>query len=164
MKINAKVQAALNRQIHAELYSSYLYLAMSSYCESRNLPGFARWLAAQSEEERGHAMKLYGHLHARGGEVRLEAIEAPPPTYRTLEEVFTLVVEHEEEITRKIDDLYALATSEKDYPAQIVLQWFVTEQVEEVATAMQMLERIQLVGEGSQGLLFLDRMAGERGA
>jgi ferritin len=160
--ISDKMQTALNDQIGAELYSSYLYLAMASYCESRNLHGFAHWLTMQSTEEREHAMKLVKHLQERGGTVRFDAVEAPPSDFRSVEDVFTRVLDHERKITGRIHEIFALARKENDYASEAMLQWFVSEQVEEEANASELLEILRTIGEKSQGLYYLDSRAGKR--
>ena len=160
--ISDKMQAALNEQIGAELQSSYLYLAMASYCESRNLHGFAHWLTMQSTEEREHAMKIVKHLLERGGSVRFGALDAPPSEFKSVEDIFTRVVDHERGITKRIHDLYALAQKENDFASQVMLQWFVSEQVEEEASATELLEILRTIGEKTQGLYYLDSRAGKR--
>ena len=106
--ISEKMQAAINQQLNEELYSSYLYLSMAAYCESRNLKGFASWLTLQNDEERSHAMKFFQYLNDRGGRVRLQAIAEPPSEFQSLEDIFAQVAEHEAAVSRKINDLYAL--------------------------------------------------------
>lgn len=161
--ISSKMHEAFNAQINAELYSAYLYMSMASYCEVKNFKGFAHWLNVQGEEERVHAGKLITHLHDRGVSIRLRAIEAPPHDFESMESLFSSALGHEEEIARKINELYAMAVDERDYPAQVLLQWFITEQVEEIATASEMVENIRRVGENRQGMFLLDRDAANRG-
>ena len=129
--INKPMQDAMNDQINRELYSSYLYLSMAAYLEDRNLPGFAHWMRVQEAEERGHAMKLYDFMVERGGRVMLKAIDAPKTEWNSTLELAEEVAAHEAKITASINALYELAFKEKDYPTQIMLQWFITEQVEE---------------------------------
>lgn len=160
--INTKVQEAINDQIQAELYSAYLYLAMSAYCEEQNLKGFAHWLKGQHDEETSHAYKFMEHLQDRGGKVVLKAIEAPGTEFGTPVAVFEKVLAHEKYVTERIHKLYELALAEKDYAAQILLQWFITEQVEEEATASAILEKIKMIPEKSGGLFYLDKELGKR--
>lgn len=161
--ISEKVQDALNQQIKNELYSSYLYLAMSAHFESASLPGFAHWMQVQSGEEYKHAMKFYGYIVERGGRVVLEAIEKPPTEYKTPLDVMERVLEHEKKVTGMIHSLYELAVKEKDYPAQVMLHWFITEQVEEEKSASDIIDLLKNVGDSTAGLVMVDhQLAGRK--
>ncbi|MDU2064199.1 MAG: ferritin [Sporomusaceae bacterium] len=162
--INEKVQNAFNKQIQKEFYSAYLYLAMSAYSEEKNLKGFAHWLKVQYEEERAHALKLMDYLSERGGKVLLEALEAPEHDFGSPVETFEAVVKHEQSITESINKLYEVALKEKDYAAQIFLQWYITEQVEEEASATAVLERLKTVGDKGSAILYIDKELGKRAA
>ncbi len=155
--LNKTIQDAMNEQIKNELYSAYLYLSMSAYCESINLAGFAHWMRVQAQEEVGHAVKFYGFIHDRGGRVVLQAIDQPPVEFQSPLDVFEKTLEHEQKVTAMIHDLYTLAVQEKDYASQIFLQWFVTEQVEEEDNASQIVETLEMIGDNRQSLLMLDR-------
>jgi len=155
---------AINEQIKQELYSSYLYLAMSADCETKNLPGFARWLKVQSQEENSHAMKLYDYVHERGGRVMLCGIDQPPAEFKSPIELFKQVLEHEKKITGLINHLHELALRENDYATQIELQWFIKEQVEEEKNATDIVEQLKLVQDHPMGILMMDRQLGSRGA
>ena len=156
------VQDGINQQINDELYSSYLYLAMSAYCEEMQFTGCARWLRVQSEEEYGHAMKLYDFLIARQGKVSLKAIAEPPTDFASLPAVFEEVLKHEQSVTRSIDALYELAAKEKAFSTLIELEWFVTEQVEEEKTSREIVHKFDLVKDDSASMLELDRELGQR--
>ncbi len=160
--ISKTMQDALNDQIQKEYYSSYLYLAMSAYCEAQNLPGMAKWMRLQSQEEHTHAMKLFEHMVDRGGRVRLGAIQQPAEEYQSPLRLFEQVYTHEQHVTASIHQLYALAGKENDYPAQVALQWFVTEQVEEEKNALAVVEQLKAVGESKTSLMLLDRHLGKR--
>jgi ferritin len=162
--ISKTMQSALNKQINAEMYSSYLYLAMATYCTEENLEGFANWLRVQSREEWGHAMKFYGYVHDSSGHVDLQEIEKPSENYKSPMDIFNHVLSHEKDVTAMIDKLYELALKEKDYPSQIMLQWFITEQVEEERTAQLIVDKLKLIGESIPGLLYLDKDLGKRAA
>ena len=155
--ISAKLQKAVNNQIQAEMYSANLYLAMSGYCTSKGLKGFANWLRVQYQEETMHALKFVDYILARGGELELKAIDAVPVDFGTPVEVFEKILAHEEHVTSLINKLHEVAVDEKDVAAQIFLQWFVTEQVEEEATASEVLEQLKMVGDKSSGLFYLDK-------
>jgi ferritin len=162
--LSKTIQDAMNEQIKNELYSAYLYLSMSAYCEAANLPGFAHWMRVQAQEEEAHAMKFYDFIYERGGRVVLQAIDQPPVEFQSPLHVFEQTLEHEQKVTAMIHDLYALAVQEKDYASQAFLQWFVTEQVEEEGSATQILETLKMIGDKGQALIMLDRELGKRGA
>ncbi|MCX8063522.1 MAG: ferritin, partial [Anaerolineales bacterium] len=138
------MQDAMNEQIKNELYSAYLYLSMAAHFESKTLSGFANWLRIQAEEELGHAMKFYNFILERGGTVSLKAIDQPPSSWNSNLEAFEQVLAHEQKVTKLINDLYELALKEKDYPSQVMLQWFIEEQVEEEKNATEIIEKLKL--------------------
>ena len=162
MELSKKMQDALNEQIKEELASAYIYLSMAAYCESINLGGFAHWMQKQTAEEMEHAMKLYGFIHDRGGRVILEAIDQPPAEFDGPTDVFKKTLAHEQYITGRIHDLYAMAVKEDDYASLSTLQWFVDEQVEEEKTATDILNTLEMTGEKGQGLIMLDRYLAQR--
>jgi ferritin len=163
MELSKRMQDALNEQIKEELASAYIYLSMAAYCESINLPGFAHWMRAQTQEEMEHAMKFFEYVHDRGGRVVLEAIDQPPAEFEGPTAVFEKTLEHEQYITGRIHNLYALAVEENDYASFSVLQWFVDEQVEEENGATEILELLKMIGDKGQGLIMLDRQLARRG-
>ncbi|MCS6907832.1 MAG: ferritin [Anaerolineales bacterium] len=156
------MQDAMNEQIKNELYSAYLYLSMAAHYESKNLSGFANWLRVQAQEELGHAMRFYNFILERGGTVTLKAIDQPPSSWDSNLEAFQQVLAHEQKVTKNIHDLYALAVQEKDYPSQVMLQWFVDEQVEEEKSATEIIEKLKLIGDHGGALLMLDHELGQR--
>lgn len=160
--ITEKVQNALNKQINAELYSSYLYLSMSSFFESGNLKGFANWMRIQAQEELVHAMKFYDHVMERGGKVILTSIEGPPTQWESAFSIFEHVFRHEQKVTGLINGLVDLAISEKDHATNNFLQWFVNEQVEEEASADEIVKELKLIGDSPDAMFFLDRELGRR--
>ena len=160
--INKPMQDAMNDQINRELYSSYLYLSMAAYLEDRNLPGFAHWMRVQEAEERGHAMKLYDFMVERGGRVMLNAIDAPKAEWNSTLELAEEVAAHEAKITASINALYELALKEKDYPTQIMLQWFITEQVEEEKNAAEIVANLKLIEDRGTAVLMLDHRLAKR--
>jgi ferritin len=164
MMISQKIQDAINTQINREQYSAQLYVAMSAHCESKSFRGFGHWLRVQAQEETLHAMKLVSFLLDRGGRLELKAIAAPPKEFGTITEVFGKILEHEREITGTINALFELSRAEKDYPSEITLQWYVTEQVEEEANVGQILDQLRAVGEQGGGIWYLDSKMGKRTA
>jgi ferritin len=162
--LSKTLQDALNTQIKHEFFSSYLYLAMSSYFESQSLLGFAKWMRIQSEEEHGHAMRLFDFVHDRGGSVELQALEQPRGEFAAPLDVFQQALEHERFITAQIHQLYALAVREKDYPTQVHLQWFIDEQVEEEKNASDIVDQLRIAGNDGAAILLLDHNLGQRQA
>ena len=162
MSTTTVVLEALNQQINAELGASYEYLAMSAWCRSQNLLGTAKWLRLQSQEEYGHAMKLYDFVLDRGGEVSLKAMAAPLQKYASLHDVFERVSKQEQAVSGQIDSLYDLAFREKAFSATVELQWFLTEQVEEERSAREILAKLKLIANDPAALLDFDRDLGNR--
>jgi ferritin len=160
--LSEKMQEALNAQLNAELYSSYLYLAMAAYFEASNLPGFGRWMKVQGREEMAHGMKFYEHINDRRGRVALRAVEAPPLEWKSPLAAFEDAYKHEQKVTGLIANLVKVAASENDVAAGIFLQWFVTEQVEEEKSADEVVQKLKRIGDSPQGLLLLDRELGQR--
>jgi ferritin len=160
--ISDKMQKALNEQINAEIFSSYLYLSMAAYFEAENWSGFASWMKVQSGEEYGHAMKIFKYITDVEGVVTLGAIEKPKSKWKSPVEAFEEAYKHELYITDCINKLVALANQEKDYAAGLMLNYFVTEQVEEVANASQIVNKFKLIGDNKSSLFFLDRELGMR--
>jgi ferritin len=161
--ISPAMIAALNEQIKHEYFSSYLYLAMSAYCEEQNLSGFAHWMRIQADEERGHAMKLFDYIQSLGVRVELKSIEQPPREFGSPRELFQKVLAHERMITSRIHALYEQARAEKDYRTEIMLQWFISEQVEEEKNALDILTRIEQVEERMSAVLWIDKELKKRG-
>jgi ferritin len=160
--ISKKMQEALNGQLNAELYSSYLYLSMAAYFLSLNLGGFANWMRVQAQEEDMHAMKFYNFINERGGRVLLKPIDGPQTEWDSPLAAFEAVLEHEQTVTGLINDLVELALVEHDHATNIFLQWFVTEQVEEEDSANDVIQQIKMVGEAEGGLFMLDRELAQR--
>ncbi|QQS37399.1 MAG: ferritin [Ignavibacteriales bacterium] len=160
--IKDKVQKALNKQLNDELQASYLYLSMSSHFEAQSLEGFSKWLRLQSQEEYGHAMKIYDFLHQAGANVELKQINTPKAKWKSFLEVFQDVYDSEKKVTASIYGIVDLAMAEKDHAVTNFLQWFVSEQVEEESTALRIIERMKLLGDTKNGIYLLDREMGMR--
>jgi ferritin len=160
--LTEKMQNALNGQLNAELYSSYLYLSMNAYFKSVNLDGFANWMYYQAQEELTHAMKFYDFIIQRGEKVQLMRVEAPPTKWDSPLAVFEATLEHERKVTGLINDLVEIANAERDHATHIFLQWFVSEQVEEEENVGGVLEQLKLVGEAKGGLFMIDRELAKR--
>ena len=160
--ISQKMQDAINKQINAELYSSYLYLSMSAWATTENLKGSAVWLATQSKEETSHGMKMYHYVMERGGKILLTDIKCPEQKWASLADCFKTVYDHELKVTQMINELMKLAMDEKDMATQIFLQWFITEQVEEEANAVEVLDTLKMIGDSKGSLYMLDKKLGKR--
>ena len=160
--IGKNMQDAMNEQINKELFSSYLYLSMAAYFEDKSLPGFANWMRVQADEEREHAMKFYDFILERGGKVQLKAIDAPKTEWSSTMEVVEEVAAHEAKVTASINDLYELALKEKDYPTQVMLQWFIAEQVEEEKNAAEIVASLKMIEARETAVLQLDHRLSKR--
>ena len=160
--IGKKMTEALNLQMNREFFNARLYLSMAAYFESLNMPGAAQWMAAQAQEETGHAMRLYEHLRERGARIVIGAIEAPPTQWDSPLAAFEAAYAHECQVSRQFDEYWNLAQTEKDNATIIFLQWFIKEQVEEEASVDAIVQKIKMIGDHKGGLFMLDRMLGER--
>ncbi len=160
--LSKKLESELNKQLNAELYSAYLYLSMAAYYESKNLKGFANWMNVQAQEEQVHGMKIYDYINGRGGRVQLAVIEAPPVEWNSVVDVFDNVYSHEQKVTGLINNLVNIATEEKDHATVNFLQWFVAEQVEEEASASEVLEQLKFIDGKGSGIFMLDRELKQR--
>jgi len=152
----------INVQINKEMYSGYLYLAMAAHFQAENLPGFASWMRTQAGEELEHAMRFFDFLVEVGEQVELDAIEKPDSEFADPVKVFEQVLEHEQYVTSRINLLYKLALEANEYPSQMMLQWFINEQVEEEANATAILEMLKISGAKGNGLLLIDRQLAQR--
>lgn len=157
-----KVIEAVNEQIREEFESAYLYLAMSVRYEGLNLRGAASWMRMQAQEEVAHAMKFFDFLVRRGAEPVLEALAKPEVTFARPIDGFEAGLAHERHITDCIHRLYDLAVAERDYPLQMLLHWFIEEQVEEEETAEEIINQLRMAGDSGEGLLLIDRELGQR--
>ncbi|MFN8559029.1 MAG: ferritin [Dehalococcoidia bacterium] len=162
--LSAALQDAVNRQITHEFAASYLYLAMSAWCETRNLRGFAHWFRVQSEEERTHGLKLFDIVLARGGQVALSPIEAPVAAYESPLDVMQRALAHEQAVTAMFQEIYELAVKDNDFTTQTQLQWFLTEQVEEEQITGTIVDQLKLIGSQGAALYLLDRELAARAA
>lgn len=160
--INKKIEEALNAQINEEMFSAYLYMAMSAYLKSINLNGSSKWMEIQVQEELLHAKKIYDFIYNRGGEVVLEQINKPKTKWNSLINVFEEAYDHEQHITARISDLLKLSLEENDFATNSFLQWFITEQVEEEANVDDIVNQLKLIGKNEGALFMFDRELGSR--
>ncbi|MCE2421891.1 MAG: ferritin [Gemmatimonadetes bacterium] len=150
------IQTALNEQIRHEFTAAYLYLGMMAWFETRSLPGFGHWMRLQAQEELAHAMKLVDFVLDRGGKVELGDVAAPGIDFESPHAVMKAALEHERRVTGLINRVYALASAKNDYPAQVLMQWFVAEQVEEEKNAGEIADQLAFAGDSASAILVLD--------
>lgn len=160
--MNQKLAKALNEQVIFELNSAYLYLSLSLAMADVRFKGFSSWLRLQYQEEMEHAFKFIDYLASRGesvtlGDIKAKAVEVTEPL-----KVANMVLAHEQLITGKINDLYALAIEEKDYATMNFLNWFITEQVEEEENARDLVDEFTFAGESTSSQYLVDARLGER--
>jgi ferritin len=156
------IENALNAQINKEMFSCNLYLAMAAWFDSANLDGFAHWMRAQAREEWGHAMKLVGYVGQAGGRVKVLALAEPQFEWASPLEAYKAAYGHECGISASINELYELATSEKDWATAETLRWFISEQVEEEASADHFVKMLEMAKDNIGGIMLLDRAAAAR--
>jgi ferritin len=154
--LSEKMAAELNKQVQYELYSGHLYLAMAAYCDSKDLEGFANFFIVQEQEERFHAMKIYRYIVDQGNDVKIFGLDEPGGEYESMEHLFDSSWKHEQFVSRRFNELMALAKEENDFATQNFLQWFIGEQVEEEAGMLSILKKIQLVEGKGHGMLMID--------
>ena len=162
--MDKKIEKAFNEHLNAEFFSSYLYLSMANYFATENLEGMSSWMQVQEGEERMHAMKFVDFINDRGGRVVLDQIDKPQTQWESPLAAFRDAYEHECLISRKINELGDMAIEAGDHAASTFLQWFVTEQVEEEATAQAIVGKLELVDGNSMGLMMIDQQLGLRTA
>ena len=160
--IGQRMQKAMNEQVMHETFSAYLYASMAAYFHARGLDGMAQWMKAQAQEELGHALRFFNHVNERGGRVELLAIEKPQAEWDSPLAAYKAALAHEEFITGRIDELAKIADEENDRAAGILLQWFVSEQVEEEDSVSKVIDMLEIAGEKGPGLLLADRELGQR--
>ncbi len=157
MKLNKKVEELLNKQINAEFWSAYLYLSMSAYYQAKGLKGFANWMKIQCQEELTHGNKIFDYINERGGRVILQPIAKVETDWKDNVHVFTDTYEHECKVTELIHNCVNMAIEVKDHATVNMLQWFVNEQVEEEATALELLDHLKMIGESGTAIYMLDK-------
>lgn len=155
--LNKKVEDALNAQINAEFWSAYLYLSMSMHFANQGYSGIANWFMIQFKEEQDHATIFMNYINSRDGKVMLEPIAAVETEWESPLAAFKATLAHEQKVTSLINDIYAVATAERDYASQNMLQWFIKEQVEEEETAREYIDALEKIGDNGYGLYMFDK-------
>lgn len=162
--LSVKLEEALNEQLNFEVYSGYIYLSMSAWLSGKNLNGMAHWMQLQYNEELMHAMKIFAYINDRGGKVVLKAIQQPQTDWKSVLDVFETAYRHEQSVTGRFGDLTDLALSERDHVTNVLLQWFINEQIEEEASVKEIADQIAMAGESRESLFMLDREMAQRQA
>lgn len=152
----------LNEQLNHELQSAYLYYAMAAYFESINLKGFANWMVIQAQEELSHVARFYAFINDRGARVSFAAVSEPQQDWDSAMDVMVSTYEHECQVSELINETVSLAIAENDHATNTFLQWFVAEQVEEEATADDIVQKLKLIGDNSSGLFMMDTELSKR--
>ena len=147
MRISKKLADMMNTQFGNEMGAAMQYTQIAAYFDARSLPKFAEFFYAQATEEQEHAMKFLHYLLEIGAEVNIPAIEAPVYEIADTAASFKMSLDWENEVTAQVYALMDVAMEERDYAAQAFLQWFITEQVEEVSTMETLLDVVERVGE-----------------
>ena len=156
------LQDAMNEQVKNEFYSAHVYLSMSSWFEAQSLPGFAKWMRVQYQEELTHGLKIFDFISDRDGRALVYGFDTPPADWKSPLNVFENSYAHEQKVTAMINNLYTLAVKENDYPTIVLLQWFISEQVEEEKNAKLIVDQLRMAGDNVTALLLLDREMGAR--
>lgn len=160
--ISKKMQEAINAQINAEMWSAYLYLAMSMDATDKGIKGVAHWFRKQYEEEMEHAFKFVAYLEAQMARVELKPIEKFQTSWKNVAEMFDQTLEHEKKVTSLIHNLCDLAAKEKDYATSNLLQWYVNEQVEEEASAQEIIDTLKCIGTDKAAFYMFDKGMSKR--
>jgi ferritin len=151
--IKESLVKALSDQVNAEYYSAYLYLAMSAYADRAGFKGIANWLFVQTQEEMAHGTHMYRYILERGGTPVFGDIKTPEISFGNIKEVFEKVLSHERIVTERINKIATLAQQEQDHATYAFIFWYVNEQVEEEASAEELIAKVSLAGDNS-GLLY----------
>lgn len=157
--LSKRMEEILNLQVGKEAYASALYLAMASWAESKGYEGISGWFYAQSEEERVHQLKFLRYINERGGHGIVPLVDQPPMVFNNVKAVFEASLEHEQMVTRAINDIVGLALEEKDFTTHHWIQWFVQEQLEEESSVQRILDKLKMLGEHNMYLFDRDIMS-----
>ncbi len=155
--ISKKLHDAINAQINAELWSAYLYLAMSLDAETKGYKGVANWFFVQFQEEQDHARIFMNYLNSVDAKVTLSPIDEVPATWDNVLAMFKQTLEHEKKVTALINNLAAIANDDRDFASINRLVWFIDEQVEEEENARDMITAVEAVEDNKYGMYMLDK-------
>ncbi|MDY0292076.1 MAG: ferritin [Desulfuromonadaceae bacterium] len=162
--LSQTLNKALNAQIAYENYSAFIYKAMQAYFEAEDLAGMANWMNLQYQEELSHAEKIFRFVCDAGGRVEILGMDTPTNEYTSPLQVFESALKHEQKVTQRINELMEQAQDEKNHAAQIFLQWFVTEQVEEEASVGEIISKLKRIKDDGRGLMMVDQELAKRTA
>jgi ferritin len=153
---------SLNGQLQKEFHSAYIYLGLSAYASDKGYNGSASWFMIQYQEEMAHGMKLYNYLNSHGAKIELADIKAFNFNGTSIKEAFVAAFDHEQKMTQWLNELSTQALEEKDHATYNMLQWYVTEQIEEEGTFNEITDKLNLIGDNGNGLYNLDKELGAR--
>lgn len=153
--LSKNLEKVLNEQIEKEGYAAQLYLAMASWSETQGYDGISEWFYAQHMEEIEHMLKIMRYVNERGGFAKAPKIEQPPAEFKGVKDLFVAALEHEEMVTRSINDIVEMTLEEKDYTTNNWIQWFVEEQLEEESSVNAIIDKLDMLGE--KNLYIFDR-------
>lgn len=155
--LSKNLHDAINAQINAELWSAYLYLAMSLDAEAKGYKGVANWFFVQFQEEQDHARIFMNYLNSRDAKVVLQPIAEVPETWDSVLDMFKQTLEHEKKVTSLINNLAFIANENRDFASINRLVWFIDEQVEEEESAREMIGAVEAVEGNKYGMYMLDK-------
>lgn len=160
--MSKKMEDALNAQLNFEFYSAYFYLSMSMHFQAEGLTGVANWFDIQYQEELAHTRVFMNYINLRGWRVQLKPVAGVPTEWKSVLDAFNDTLTHEKEVSARINNLFALAESEKDYATRDRLLWFISEQVEEEDSVRLIIDKLKLIGDNGTGLYMFDREMASR--
>jgi ferritin len=158
--MNEKMVKAINKQLNFELESAHVYLAMQNYFATKSLSGFEKWFNVQYKEEVEHAEKFMAYLNDRGQRVEITGFDSPKNEFNSILEVLETSLNHEKEVTKRINNLMDLAIELNDHASVSFLQWYIDEQVEEEANFSDLIDKVKMMD--GKGIFMLDQMLGKR--
>ena len=158
--MDKKLIEAINVQLNFEIESAHVYLAMQNYFANKSLKGFEHWFQIQFREELEHAQKFMNYMNDRGARVEIRGFATPKNEFESVLEILETSLNHEKEVTKRINNLMTMAMELKDYATIALLQWYVNEQVEEEANFSELIDKVKMTG--NHGLLMLDHVVGKR--
>ena len=156
------MESLINDQIANEMYSANLYLSMSSYFISLDLDGFSNFYKVQAQEELSHAMKQFDYLHRVSGKLVMQSIPQPVTEFKSIDETIEVTLKHEEEVSKKIYEIAKEALAEGDFATHTFIQWFITEQVEEIDTISHLLQKVRMIKDNTSALYLLNTELSQR--
>ncbi len=155
--LSEEIELLLNEQIKTEAYSSAVYLSMASYCNRNGFDSSAGYLENQSNEERGHMLKIFKYINDLGGRAISPEVINIPQEFDSFRGVFEMSLQQEIKVTSQLNRLADQCMRSKDYTTFEFVQWFLKEQVEEEYTARRVLELFDVIGEEGTGRWQIDK-------